>query len=61
MKHIVTAQRTYTDGTMTNVGTFRQPKLVPAARITAERSATARARLVTVGRVAGRNRKQRAE
>lgn len=60
MKHTVTAQRTYTDGTMTNVGTFRQPRLVPAARITAERAATTRARLVVVGRTAGRNRKQRA-
>lgn len=60
MKHTVTAQRTYTDGTMTNIGTFRQPKLVPAARITAERAAASRARYSAGQRVASLRRKQRA-
>lgn len=41
----VTAQRLYTDSSRTNVGTFHKPEWIPAARITVERGANARARI----------------
>ena len=55
----VVAQRTYTDATFTNVGTYYKPVLVPAARITPERASASRARYSAASRVASRLRKQR--